>query len=328
MKRGDQMLGQPFDTEATRANRIAWMAILSLVAVDLLWLPFTKLTVAPFSLLLPLAAGAGFGALSHYYRTRRGELNLAAVLDCVGQIVAFSAAGALFSYLVVSLGMPMQDALLYRLDLALGLDWAGWLGWMNRHAWLAPGLTFAYGSFMPQVIALIIVLSFTGRGLAARTMIIGMILAGTVTIIVSGILPALSTFAHLNLSPADYANLRPAAAFIHLHDLLAMHEGRPLHLDLTRAHGIITFPSYHAALGLIMLLAGWSHPWLRWPFVLLNVAMIVATPIDGGHYFVDVLAGLAIACAAHAAARRLLAPRPAASARGGAASTVEVFAKS
>lgn len=328
MMRDDQMLGHPVDAEAARANRIAWMAILSLVAVDLLWLPFTKLSVAPLSLLAPLVVGGGLGGLGHYYRARRGEPKLATALDCMGQIVAFSAAGALFSYLVVSLGLPMQDALLHRLDLALGLDWAAWLGWMDRHAWLAPGLTLAYRSFMFQFITLIAMLSFTGRGLAARTMIIGMILSGTVTIVLSGLLPALSTFAFLNLSPADYPNLQPAAAFIHLGDLTTMHEGRPLHIDLTRAHGIITFPSYHAALGLIMLFAGWSHPWLRWPFALLNLSMIVATPIDGGHYFVDVLGGLAIACAAHAAARRLLTPRPAALAQQRPALTVQVFAKS
>jgi membrane-associated phospholipid phosphatase len=34
---------------------------------------------------------------------------------------------------------------------------------------------------------------------------------------------------------------------------------------------------------------------LRWVFVVLNTAMLAATPIDGSHYFVDVLAGIALA---------------------------------
>jgi len=291
-----------------RTKRVAWSAILGLLAVDLLWLPFTRLTVAPLSLVMPVTAGVALAGLAHYYAAWRGEPKLAAALDCMGQIVAFSAIGALFSYLVVTPGLPMQDALLHRIDLALGFDWAAWLGWMNRHAWLAPALTLAYQSFMFQVITLILILCFTGRGLAARTMILGMILSGAVVITLSGLLPALSTFAFLNLSPADYPNLQPAAAFIHLGDLMALHAGTALHVDLTRAHGIITFPSYHAALGLIMLFAGWNHPWLRWPFTILNLAMIVATPIDGGHYFADVLGGLVIACAAHLVARRLSEP--------------------
>jgi membrane-associated phospholipid phosphatase len=60
------------------------------------------------------------------------------------------------------------------------------------------------------------------------------------------------------------------------------------------SEGIITFPSFHAALGALFIVALWPVPVLRWISAVVNGLMIIATPIDGGHYFIDVLAGLGI----------------------------------
>jgi membrane-associated phospholipid phosphatase len=79
-------------------------------------------------------------------------------------------------------------------------------------------------------------------------------------------------------------------------------------LNLNTAEGIITFPSYHAALAIIFLVAFWSVPLLRWPSVVLNLALVAGTPIDGGHYFVDLGAGMAIAMVSILAASRLSQP--------------------
>ena len=116
-------------------------------------------------------------------------------------------------------------------------------------------------------------------------------------------------FVHLGLTPADYPNLAPQASFVHLADMLALRAGGTFTLDIEKAQGIITFPSYHAALGLLLLIGAFANRGLRWPFVAMNITMIAASPIDGGHYFVDVAAGLAIAAASYATAGRLVLGR-------------------
>lgn len=305
------MLDGTDELETGRASRLVWGAILGLLAICLLAVPFTQVTIEPLPFMAPLAIGLALAGAGRYYGTRRSEPKIACAFDCVGQSLVFPLATALASYLVVTMGFPMQDSAFHQLDLALGLDWLAWLAWLDRHAWLAPPLTFAYKTYMHQGLVLTLLLCFCGRGIAARIMILAMIISGIVTVALSGLLPAVSIFEYLKLTPADYPNLRPAAGLVHLPDVLALHSGEAFVFDTTRTHGIITFPSYHAALGLIMLLAAWSHPLLRWPFFVLNVGMIVATPIDGGHYFVDVFAGLAIAGVAHVVARRMLTPRPA-----------------
>ena len=54
-------------------------------------------------------------------------------------------------------------------------------------------------------------------------------------------------------------------------------------------------PSFHAALGVLLIWAVWPERALRWISVVLNVTMIAATPFLGAHYLVDVIAGLCIA---------------------------------
>ena len=69
--------------------------------------------------------------------------------------------------------------------------------------------------------------------------------------------------------------------------------------------GIITFPSFHAAAAILALWAFWGIWWLR-PFALItNVSMLLATPVIGGHYFVDILAGILVAVGAIFAAKTL-----------------------
>jgi membrane-associated phospholipid phosphatase len=291
---------------AGRSNRLAWGAIAALLVVDLVWLTQSAISVAPLSLACPVAAGFAMAGLAVFYRQRRNEPKLADALDGIGQMIAFMSVGALFSYLVASLKFPLQDAAFYQIDRALALDWLAYLKFVDARPWLGQLFSLAYASFIPQVLVLLLGLAFSGRGLAARTMVLAMIVAGFVTITISGFLPAMAMFVHLGLGPADYPNLAPGAAFVHVADMQALRSGLPVTLDLTQAQGIITFPSYHAALGLIMLMAGLSQRWLRWPFIVLNLLMIAATPIDGGHYFIDVLAGLVIAIVSQLAARRLL----------------------
>jgi membrane-associated phospholipid phosphatase len=60
-------------------------------------------------------------------------------------------------------------------------------------------------------------------------------------------------------------------------------------------NGLISFPSYHAATALLYIWAAWRTPVLKWIVLLLNIAMLLATPLHGSHYFVDVIAGAVVA---------------------------------
>jgi membrane-associated phospholipid phosphatase len=76
-------------------------------------------------------------------------------------------------------------------------------------------------------------------------------------------------------------------------------------LDFKTLGGIITFPSFHAAAAVPALWAFWAVWWMRPLALIANVGMLLATPLVGGHYFVDVFAGIALAMLAIAAAQRI-----------------------
>ena len=77
------------------------------------------------------------------------------------------------------------------------------------------------------------------------------------------------------------------------------------HLEVLGLSGIVTFPSFHAASAVLYAWALWAVRWMRPVALLANGAMLAATPLNGGHYFVDVIAGMAIAALAIVAARRV-----------------------
>jgi len=72
-----------------------------------------------------------------------------------------------------------------------------------------------------------------------------------------------------------------------------------VHCAFSKVQGLaafITFPSFHAAAAVLALWALWSVWWLRPLALIANVSMLLATPLVGGHYFVDVIAGVGLPC--------------------------------
>lgn len=232
---------------------------------------------------------------------------------CVGlmQALLFSAAGSILSYLLARSSLPMRDSALSAWDRALGLDWLGYAHFVDAHGWIVPIYRVAYASLIPQTILIILALGFTGAIDQLRKFILAAILSGTASVLMAAAFPAIGAFAHYGLKPSDFAHVWQATGLADLRDFLAVRSGSMAVLDLTKMQGIITFPSYHAALALVALWAFWNSGmrWLRWPGTLLGLVTIAATPVEGGHYFIDVIGGLTIAAASIAAASRLVFAR-------------------
>jgi len=73
--------------------------------------------------------------------------------------------------------------------------------------------------------------------------------------------------------------------------------------------GIVTFPSYHATLPIILAWAQRDVARLRIIAPVWAVVTILATPVFGGHYGVDVLAGIGLAVGGIAVAPTLTRKR-------------------
>jgi membrane-associated phospholipid phosphatase len=76
-------------------------------------------------------------------------------------------------------------------------------------------------------------------------------------------------------------------------------------LNGANSEGIITFPSLHAALGILFGAALWRVRGIKWASLVLNGLMLIATPAYSSHCFVDVIAGALIAALCWFGASRL-----------------------
>lgn len=275
------------------------------------------------SFLVPSVGCAVLLAAAWFYGRWRAEARLASGLACTAQLVAFAAAAAPLSYVAAAFALPLRDGWFDAMDQALGLDWQALLQRMNQWPALFAVLRPIYLSLMVQMTVAVLCLAFSGRLIRLRVYTLAFIFATLTTILVSALLPAAGAWPHFGLTAADSPHLVPSVqtswpVFYGLRD------GSLRLLVGAGSEGIITFPSLHAALAVILIASLWPVPVLRWAVLVLNVLMLAATPIDGSHYFIDVFAGMALALPCLIAARAAAA-RPEAVRVATAASEIRQF---
>ena len=73
--------------------------------------------------------------------------------------------------------------------------------------------------------------------------------------------------------------------------MMQLHSGTFTALNFFEMHGIVSFPSYHTIVGLILIYSARNSRYLAWPVFVLNAVLILSTMPIGGHYLADVLAG-------------------------------------
>lgn len=271
------------------------------------------LAIEPASMAALLTACGALGGTALFYRRVRMQENFAVI--CIGlmQVLLFSAIGAILSYMLARDGGALWDARLASWDRALGFDWLAYVRLVDAHEWLAAPVRWAYASLIPQIIVLVLALGFTMRLATLRRVLLAAIISGTITILLSTLFPAVGHYVHDGLTLADFQHINPWAGYAHQADFTALRNGTMASLRISEMQGIITFPSYHAGLATVTLWGFWASrmAWLRWPGAAVALATILATPVDGGHYLVDVLAGMAIGIIAIALAKPAIGWRPA-----------------
>jgi len=297
--------------DARAADRLSWTLIAAMLLLFAAVQPGEPILIAPATAILP---GIGIVLLIglRIMGLARGLPNLVVASDAFLQMTLFTMAGILLSYALAAQGGPLWDARLATWDAALGLDWERIRAALDTSlvaTWL---LTVAYHSLIPQMILVILLLGATGRHAELRITVLAAVLAGLATILLSGPMPAMGNL----FDPAAYRHLPPSVALLHADVIAGLRDGSLRTIDLREMMGIVTFPSYHAALALVFIWAFRQVPRARVAGTAWAGLTIFATPVSGGHYGVDVLAGLALALLSLMAAHATAWPAPRARAAG------------
>ncbi|MEY1556143.1 phosphatase PAP2 family protein [Yoonia sp. R2331] len=255
----------------------------------------------------PMIGGMLLVVVGAFVRQARGMERLALLLIGVSIYLTFGAFVAIFIFMFFPItGVPI-DPVLMQIDATVGYSWPDAVRWLAQYPSLGKALAFVYNSSLWQLLAVIGLLALLRREADMHRFILtgALALLGTLGIWVAA--PSFGPAAFFTVGP----EVEAAAS-------LVVNEAYGARLmDLARnGVGIITpetiigsiaFPSYHT---LMMCLTVWfvrKTPFF-WPVALINIPMVPAILIHGGHHMIDMAGGVAMFAAAMVVSRWVVNP--------------------
>jgi membrane-associated phospholipid phosphatase len=285
------------------AERAAWTACVASSAILLLMLWCTGTTLdATAVAVASVLAGVPAGLHVFYARLRR-DARIASVCGGLAVLNWSSFASAFAALAALRSGVALVDPILARADAALGVDTQSFVVWASRMPSFGHLLAFAYGATVPAVFAVVLFLGATGRTERMWESAFAFAAGASFCAFALAFVPAAAAFQHFGTPEAVLERLPSAAGRFHLKTLEAFRSGAVDHIHLMHIEGVATFPSFHATMATIVAFGLRGIATLFIPACGLAILIMLATIVIGGHYAVDVPAGVALYGACRVALR-------------------------
>ena len=205
----------------------------------------------------------------------------------------------LLNHVLMANSFPMADERLLSWDRALSLEWLDYAKFMTSSSTVQELLYLAYQHMTYGGVALV-AMALVVLNKRVRTIELAYLLTGAavVCLTVATAFPAraaMDVLADKELFERVYHGLNGfKAGFYHIEQLMELRGSAPVLIRSAGMEGLATFPSFHTCLAIIIMWCSRGH-WITGSISKIVAVMIIAaTPIFGGHYFVDVLAGAAV----------------------------------
>jgi membrane-associated phospholipid phosphatase len=274
---------------------IAAMALAVVAAYWAAGLSVDFRTMPSLVLMLPLCA-----TLSVFYRFVRVDMGIVYTTEAIAQIFLIGLLGALLTYAGATLALPYRDAELLAADRWFGFEPLAYASFVNARPWLATVSAVVYLSIMWQPALIFVVLALSHRVARLHSFGVALLVALLITVAIFALFPALGWYGYLRVDDTAFPNLQLYWNFAAHLDAVRSGELRTIPLGDLR--GIVSFPSYHTAAAILAVWAVWPVRFARWPMLILNLLMIASAPIEGAHYFVDLVGGALVGASAAAVA--------------------------
>lgn len=242
----------------------------------------------------PMAVFGPFALFIPYLAWRRMD-RLKAAIELF--LVAFltSLAVLALTYAAMRLRFPLADSGLAAADALIGYHSPSVVAWLETQPRLAQILGSTYGSFFPQLLLLPVLLCLSGHVARGYAMILGYLLLGLFGSVICAFFPSEGAYVYYGLAAEDFSGVNPKMGYLFLDSFHAVRDDPAFTLELSKAAGIVTFPSGHAGAAILCAWAAWGWRWLRWPFLILNLCMYLSALSHGAHYLIDVAGGTIVA---------------------------------
>lgn len=288
--------GRPFVAAAAAGSYRLLGVMVALVA---LLVPALGFTVAGIDLQV-MALVQLFAVASALLLRRRGLGRLATAIEAVVLVLAASMATACLSVLLATIALPYRDATLAAIDAAAFpfVTWRGMFVALHDHHRLVAAMSGIYQTLLWQPFLLVALLALSGRDAACWRFVHAWYLTLAACLVVFPFVTAVSPYAFYGIAHADIPALGVDTGWWPARLLDDIRSGALRELSPHNMTGLISVPSFHAGAATLLFWGFRRVPLLGPAFMVLNVAMAATAPLIGAHYFIDIVAGVAVAAGA------------------------------
>jgi membrane-associated phospholipid phosphatase len=248
---------------------------------------------------VPLCLTAAVVLLTYGRKTFPNAARTVLLVEAVCAVIVLGLSLACLSYLAAAIDLPLRDPELVRLDRYLGFDWLKSMQSLDGRPRLLDLLDAAYATFTFQLIATVLILVQANRPRDLDRFFITFICASVISELASIMIPTLGPMSAL-AAHSSFANL-PTLGRTTAEIVIALRDGTLKEIDADAVNGIISFPSLHAAVAVIVPFSLCWNRALLGAVIVLDSAMLASAVPCGNHYLMDVVGGvitaaLAIVC--------------------------------
>ncbi len=232
--------------------------------------------------------------------TARGRFYRDAALGIlwITSLAVFTCGATVLQYLSVSCGASDVADVLISIDETFGIHWPRIYAEVHAREWLDIVLGAAYDSLFLQMALVPFALIIAGKVEHYAEFVVQFMTAALIAVVIATPFPAESAFTHFHVSDVS--------AIASVSDFSDFRSGKMRELSFGTMQGLVSFPSFHAVLAVLIPYAMRRIKRLFLLFLPLNVLMLASTPVRGGHYLTDVAGGLAVAVVSIWIASRLM----------------------
>jgi len=188
-----------------------------------------------------------------------------------------------------------SDPVLARIDALLQFNWLAWYELVAAYPALQIAGRIAYANIYFSPLILMAAFAHSGARERAQCLLVSFWLAAIITLTLFVTMPAVGPLSYLWQGPIPYM---PTSGTFQADLLPALRDRSSGPLDLGNLEGLVCAPSFHSTSAILYMVMGWGHRKIRWPLIGLNSAMLLATPVEGTHYLIDMIGGVFVAIVA------------------------------
>jgi membrane-associated phospholipid phosphatase len=188
-------------------------------------------------------------------------------------------------YGALAIGTPYADSWLAAADASIGVHVPTLAAWTGAHPRVSQLATFTYFTFAPQLFLAVVALGTLRDRQRLWEFAFHFHFCVTATIAALAVWPA--------VCPARYYGFTQTIEGTRvLAQISGFHDGTMTRIRFDELEGLVSFPSFHVAGAMLVTWAFRHRRRVLIPLLLLNIGLVISTVITGVHYAVDVLAAV------------------------------------